>query len=88
MYAETTKLQSLHLPKSAPWLEAFMREYLTIPGSKHKDQIDALSQFFNWRTQKEASSFFSADFGHAEESRHGAVLQAPSPEELFWRLRR
>jgi hypothetical protein len=32
MFGETTKLESLYLPKSAPWKEAFMREYLTFPG--------------------------------------------------------
>jgi len=47
MFGETTKLESLYLPKSAPWKEAFMREYLTFPGGRYDDHIDALSQFFN-----------------------------------------
>jgi phage terminase large subunit-like protein len=62
MYAETTKLRSLYVPKSAPWKDVFMREYLTFPGSKYKDQIDALSQFFNWRTEKQADVVFSYEF--------------------------
>jgi predicted phage terminase large subunit-like protein len=39
---------AVHLPKGAPWLEAFKRELLSFPASGHDDQVDALSQLLNW----------------------------------------
>jgi predicted phage terminase large subunit-like protein len=88
MYAEITKLKDLYLPKSAPWKDAFMREYLSFPGGKHDDQIDALSQFLNWRTEAERRTSFSWDMGDGYESRHGAQLGAPPAEQICWWLKR
>ena len=92
MNGETAKLEagSLILPKSAPWLDDFLLEYLAFPGGKHDDQIDALSQFLNWRTTAEARTPFSFDFGGGESngSGGGSGLGAPSPEELLWWRRR
>ena len=89
MYGETAKLEagSLILPKSAPWLDEFLMEYLGFPGGKHDDQIDALSQFLNWRTEVEARVQFECDWGDD----HGSGtpgLGAPSIEEMLWLLRR
>ena len=33
----------VHLPKDAPWLDAFMEEAQSFPSGKHDDQMDALS---------------------------------------------
>ncbi|MFT6672684.1 MAG: putative phage terminase large subunit-like protein [Afipia broomeae] len=94
MNGETAKLQggSLILPKAAPWLDEFLMEYLAFPGGKHDDQIDALSQFLNWRTGAETSPPLIWDNG--DDYRDGNSgdgmpgLSAPSPEQLLWRLRR
>jgi predicted phage terminase large subunit-like protein len=87
MYTETAKLQSgcLIRPKVAPWLDEFMVEYLAFNGGKHDDQIDALSQFFNWRTEEERRPGpFEFDFGHGSAvSPYEPRLGAPSPEELL-----
>jgi hypothetical protein len=48
----------LILPKAAPWLDEFELEYLAFPG-KYDDQMDALSQFLNWRTEAEAALMLS-----------------------------
>jgi predicted phage terminase large subunit-like protein len=82
MYGETAKLQagSLILPKSAPWLDDFQLEYFAFPGGKHDDQMDALSQFLNWRTAAETRVEFSCDWGHDDG--------APSADEILWLLRR
>jgi predicted phage terminase large subunit-like protein len=92
MNGETAKLEagSLILPKSAPWLDEFLQEYLPFPGGKYDDQIDALSQFLIWRTTAEKRGKFSWDFGHDEASGRGGVggLGAPSPEEILSMLRR
>ena len=89
MYGETAKLEagSLILPKSAPWLDEFLMEYLGFPGGKYDDQIDALSQFLNWRTEVEASVQFECDWGDDHGS-GTAGLGAPSIEEMLWLLRR
>jgi predicted phage terminase large subunit-like protein len=92
MNGETAKLEagSLMLPKTAPWLDEFMMEFLAFPGGKHDDQIDALSQFLLWRTTAETKTSFSFDFDHDEGSNaHGSWSRfgAPSPEELLGRLR-
>ena len=73
---------SLYLPISAPWLEAFILEYVAIPSGAHDDQMDALSAFLNWCTKREGGSYFEADFGYGDN------IGAPSPEELLWRLGR
>jgi predicted phage terminase large subunit-like protein len=39
----------LHLPHHAAWLEAFERELFAFPHAPHDDQVDALSQFLQWR---------------------------------------
>jgi predicted phage terminase large subunit-like protein len=89
MYGETAKLEagSLILPKSAPWLDEFLMEYLGFPGGKHDDQIDGLSQFLNWRTEVEARVKFVCDWGDDHGS-GTAGLGAPSTEEILWLLRR
>jgi predicted phage terminase large subunit-like protein len=92
MNGETAKLEagSLILPKSAPWLDEFMMEFLAFPGGKHDDQIDALSQFLHWRTTAETQTSFSFDFGYGEGSNANdswARLGAPSPEDLLGHFR-
>jgi predicted phage terminase large subunit-like protein len=87
MNGETAKIQggSLILPKSAPYLDELLVEYRGFPHVKHDDQIDALSQFLNWRTESEARVLFSFDFGDDYRSDAGtATLAAPSPEEMLW----
>ena len=68
MNGETPKLESgcLILPRSAAWLDDLLVEYLAFPNGKYDDQIDALSQFLNWRTTAETRTTFSFDFGHED----------------------
>nr|WP_283814074.1 phage terminase large subunit [Afipia massiliensis] len=84
MYTQTAKLEakSLSLPKTAPWLNDLMTEYLSFPKCRHDDQIDALSQFLLHQTNKEANGMFSFDFGHDNDG--GG---APDPDSLEWLLR-
>lgn len=97
MNGETAKLEagSLILPKSAPWLHEFLLEYRAFPGGKYDDQMDALSQFLNWRTTAEGGVTFDFDSGNDDSGGRGdnrgggaAGFGAPSPEELLWRFRR
>jgi predicted phage terminase large subunit-like protein len=36
------------LPKHASWLAAFEQELFQFPDGAHDDQVDAISQYFNW----------------------------------------
>jgi predicted phage terminase large subunit-like protein len=36
------------LPKEAPWLEDYLHEITTFPGSKHDDQVDSTTQALAW----------------------------------------
>jgi predicted phage terminase large subunit-like protein len=91
MYGETSKIEAgqLILPKSAPWLDDFLAELLAFPGGKHDDQVDALSQFLNWRTETEQRTVFSADLGTVggQPVTPSDQLGAPSPEDILYWLR-
>jgi predicted phage terminase large subunit-like protein len=69
LLGQTPKLESgsLFLPRSSPWLADFMQEYLAFPKGRHDDQIDALSQFLEWRRNRE-DSMFEFDFGYGDDS--------------------
>jgi len=36
------------LPKEANWLDEYIRELTTFPGSKHDDQVDSTTQALTW----------------------------------------
>ena len=38
----------VHLPKDAPWLDAYLQEITTFPNSKYSDQVDSTSQALAW----------------------------------------
>ena len=82
MYAATPLLEGelLYLPKSAPWLDDFLDEYLAFPNGKHDDQMDALSQFLNWHSERQPT-LFDADFGKNE------ALRAPSADAILNMMR-
>ncbi len=42
----------LALPRHAPWLSDFEAELLAFPGGVHDDQVDALTQYLDWKRQK------------------------------------
>jgi len=42
----------VHLPNQAPWLDAFQSELAQFPHGKHDDQVDSMSQFLTWITER------------------------------------
>jgi predicted phage terminase large subunit-like protein len=46
----------IQLPEEATWLAAFERECIAFPSSRYMDQIDALSQFLEWTSAREAKN--------------------------------
>ena len=86
MHGQTSKLsaRSLILPKTAPWLGDFMSEYLAFPGGRYDDQMDALSQFLGWQSNRERTMRFDVDWGYDNQP----GLLPPSMDEMLWRLGR
>jgi predicted phage terminase large subunit-like protein len=46
LYAQTTEFESgrVLLPRSASWLDEYVREITGFPGSKYDDQVDSTAQ--------------------------------------------
>ena len=46
LYSQTAEFESgrVLLPRSAPWLEEYIRELTTFPGTKYDDQVDSTTQ--------------------------------------------
>jgi len=43
----------VYLPRKAPWRDEFRSEFLAFPFGHFDDQVDALSQFLNWHTDRQ-----------------------------------
>ncbi len=41
------------LPRQASWLDDFRSELMAFPQSRHDDQVDSLSQFLTWNTERQ-----------------------------------
>lgn len=54
MVAQSTRFEAgqVHLPKDAPWLDAFLHELMAFPNARNDDQVDSVSQFLNWATRR------------------------------------
>ena len=50
MSAQSARIQAgyVWLPERAPWLQDFQTEILQFPYGRHDDQVDAMSQFLGW----------------------------------------
>ncbi|MEN8129637.1 MAG: phage terminase large subunit [Pseudomonadota bacterium] len=57
MSAQSAKIEAgqVHLPRKAPWLDEFKKEFLAFPNGNHDDQVDSLSQFLNWFNNRHVS---------------------------------
>ncbi len=54
MWAQAARIEAgtVHLPKSAPWLQDFQSEVMQFPNGRHDDQVDSLSQFLGWLDER------------------------------------
>ena len=84
MHGQTPSLRRARsfLPKAAPWLGDFLSEYLAFPGGRYDDQIDALSQFLGWQSNREMTTRFEVDWGYDDQP----GLRVPWMDEMLWRL--
>lgn len=50
LYAQTAVMENgfVSLPQEAPWLDTYLHELTSFPGSKHSDQVDSTSQALSW----------------------------------------
>jgi predicted phage terminase large subunit-like protein len=83
MRGQTLILESckLRVPRHAPWLPDFRTEYLAFPNSRSSDQIDAMSQFFEWYHRHLSRGTFECSWGDEYDG------EIPTPEEYLWRIR-
>jgi predicted phage terminase large subunit-like protein len=49
----TIEAGRVHVPRRASWLEDFRSELMAFPQSRHDDQVDSLSQFLTWITDRQ-----------------------------------
>lgn len=54
MAAQTAWIEQghVHLPPERSWLATFQSEILQFPNGKHDDQVDSVSQFLHWATER------------------------------------
>jgi len=54
MSNQSAKIEAGHviLPEEAPWLDDFTAEILAFPCGKFDDQVDSLSQFLTWQSER------------------------------------
>jgi len=65
MAAQTDRIEQghVHIPLEISWLASFRSEMLQFPKGKYDDQVDSVSQFLQWVTERSAAgSFFMIDF--------------------------
>jgi predicted phage terminase large subunit-like protein len=54
MFAQTNAIEQgrVHLPLDASWLASLKLELLQFPNGRHDDQVDSVSQFLEWATER------------------------------------
>lgn len=59
MDVETPKIEAgnVWLPETADWLPEFESEVRDFPATRHKDQVDSMSQFLKWMREKGENEF-------------------------------
>jgi predicted phage terminase large subunit-like protein len=50
LHAQTALIENgfVHIPETAPWLDAYLHEMTVFPRGKHDDQVDSTAQFLDW----------------------------------------
>src|SRR5215469_10975926 len=50
LHAQTALIENgfVHIPETAPWLDAYLHELTVFPKGKHDDQVDSTAQFLDW----------------------------------------
>ncbi len=52
----------MHLPETAPWLDANLHELTAFPRRRHDNQTDQTAQFLDWFRQGSRVSFDPSSF--------------------------
>jgi phage terminase large subunit-like protein len=58
MHAQTAMIENgfVHLPKTAPWLAAYLHELAVFPNGRHDDQVYSTAQLLDWFKRGSAPS--------------------------------
>jgi predicted phage terminase large subunit-like protein len=84
MHAQTAMIENgfVHLPKTGPWLAAYLHELTVFPNGRHDDQVDSTAQLLDWFKRGTVPSsnagIFELTRQRAEELRNSP----PRPEPL------
>ena len=86
MHAQTAMIEngSVHVPKTAPWLAAYLHELTVFPNGRHDDQVDSTAQLLDW-FKRVAGPSSNAGIWHSYKERYEAQQagsQAARPEPL------
>jgi len=86
MHAQTAVIENgfIHLPKTAPWLAAYLHELTVFPNGRHDDQVDSTAQLLDW-FKLGAGPSSNAGIWHSYKERYEAQQagsQAARPEPL------
>ena len=79
MHAQTAMIENgfVHLPKTAPWLAAYLHELTVFPNGRHDDQVDSTAQLLDWFKRGSApgtgAGIWELYRQRAEELRSGEV---------------
>jgi predicted phage terminase large subunit-like protein len=78
---------SIYLPENAEWLTTFLRTFAAFPGTKNDDDVDAASQFINWRRTRNMAygvlDYFRRtvrDIRDGVRDAFGQLLHKPEPK--------
>jgi predicted phage terminase large subunit-like protein len=92
LHAQTAKIKGgfAKFPKSADWLEVYLRELLAFPNAKNDDQVDSTVFALAWTTEHGAvPSLIRYYKGLVEQQQRGSPppgatrLQPPKPISVF-----
>jgi len=65
----------IHLPKQAAWLDELVIELMAFPNGAHDDQVDSVSQFLNWLSERRRAGTNPA--GAYTQGKFYPVFQGP-----------
>jgi predicted phage terminase large subunit-like protein len=88
---QTPKFESgfVHLPKRAPWLDAYVLELTTFPNARFDDQVDSTVHALAWDTEQLNSSFenhieWARVMAEREYGREHESTEIPKGSPLPW----
>jgi predicted phage terminase large subunit-like protein len=93
LHAQTALIENgfVHIPETAPWLDAYLHEMTAFPNGKHDDQVDSTAQLLDWFKRpfpSQAAYELMREAAEEVEQRRKAKPQpaqpSPAPGSFEW----